>query len=223
MSDLAALGRRLGHTFADAQLLRQALTHRSHSAQNNERLEFLGDAIVDLVIGEALFHRFPRLSEGDLSRRRAALVCKETLAELARGFGLGEYLLLGAGEIKSGGAGRDTILGDALEAVVAAIYLDAGMATAQACVLQWFAARLDDTGVEVGRKDAKTRLQEWLQGRRKSLPRYEVRSVTGPSHEQNFEVLAHVPGLPTPVSGRGRSRRAAEQAAAEEALSRLET
>ncbi len=219
-SSLEVLGERLGHCFRNGELLRQAITHRSFAAGNNERLEFLGDAIVDMLIGEALFHRFPQLSEGDLSRLRASLVRKETLAELARGFGLGEHLLLGAGELKSGGANRDSILGDALEAIIAAIYLDAGIDAVRARVLDWFASRLAALATDSG-KDAKTRLQELLQARKLSLPRYEVRAVRGPAHDQHFEVLAHVPSLPQAVEGRGKSRRAAEQAAAQVALKKL--
>lgn len=219
-SGFEALGERLGHRFGNIDLLRQAMTHRSYAASNNERLEFLGDAIVDLLVGEALFQRFPQLSEGDLSRLRASLVRKETLAELARSFGFGDYLQLGSGELKSGGAERDSILGDALEAVIAAIYLDAGMDVVRARVLEWFSGKLDDLDTGSG-KDAKTRLQELLQARKLSLPRYEVRAVKGPAHNQNFDVLAHVAGLEAPVAGRGKTRRAAEQAAAQEALKKL--
>lgn len=221
-NSLNAFSRRIGHAFADPGLLELAMTHRSYGGQNNERLEFLGDSIVNFVIAEALFRRFPQAREGQLSRLRARLVKGKTLAELAREMAFGECLRLGSGEMKSGGHRRDSILADAVEAVLGAIYLDAGMETARTRVLSWYAERLEAISLEDTQKDPKTRLQEFLQSRQVALPRYEVTSVEGEAHAQTFTVECHVEVLDQHTCGVGSSRRHAEQQAAEQALSQLE-
>lgn len=219
---LTAFSRRIGHAFDNMALLELAMTHRSFGGQNNERLEFLGDSIVNFVIAEALFERFPQAREGQLSRLRARLVRGQTLAELAREMEFGECLRLGSGEMKSGGHRRDSILADAVEAVLGAIYLDAGMDTARARVLTWYADRLESINLQDTQKDPKTRLQEFLQSRQSLLPRYEVVSVEGEAHDQTFTVECHVELLATHTVGTGSSRRHAEQQAAELAIRQLE-
>ncbi|KGE77713.1 ribonuclease III [Halomonas sp. ND22Bw] len=221
-NSLTQFSRRIGHDFAQPDLLELALTHRSYGGRNNERLEFLGDSIVNFVIAEDLFQRFPQAREGQLSRLRARLVKGQTLAELAREMEFGGHLLLGSGEMKSGGHRRDSILADAVEAVIGAIYLDAGMETARARVLAWYAERLEAINLQDTQKDPKTRLQEFLQSRQSALPRYEVISVEGEAHAQTFTVECHVEMLEEHTRGIGSSRRHAEQQAAEMALSRLE-
>ncbi|MBZ9556592.1 MULTISPECIES: ribonuclease III [Modicisalibacter] len=217
-----AFSRRIGHDFRDPALLELALTHRSFGGDNNERLEFLGDSIVNFVIGEALFQRFPQAREGQLSRLRARLVKGQTLAEVAREFDLGDQLRLGSGEMKSGGYRRDSILADAMEAVIGAIYLDAGMDAVKARILAWYGTRLESIDLHDTQKDPKTRLQEFLQSRQSPLPRYEVISVEGEAHAQTFTVECHVDRLADHTLGVGSSRRHAEQEAAEKALSLLE-
>ena len=219
---LTAFSRRVGHTFSDIALLELAMTNRSFGGQNNERLEFLGDSIVNFVIAEALYERFPQAREGQLSRLRARLVRGQTLAELAREMAFGECLRLGSGEMKSGGHRRDSILADAVEAVLGAIYLDAGMAVARARVLAWYADRLASIDLQDTQKDPKTRLQEFLQSRQSPLPRYDVVSVEGEAHDQTFTVECHVEFLASHTLGTGSSRRHAEQQAAELALLQLE-
>jgi ribonuclease-3 len=219
---LQALSRRIGYQFRDTSRLELALTHRSYGGKNNERLEFLGDSIVNFVIGEALFQRFPQAREGQLSRLRARLVKGQTLAELAREFELGECLRLGSGEMKSGGYRRDSILADGVEALIGAIYLDAGMDVAKARVLSWYATRLEAIDLQDNQKDPKTRLQEFLQSRQAALPRYEVVSVEGEAHAQVFTIECHVEMLEDHTLGVGSSRRHAEQQAAEKALETLE-
>lgn len=219
---LDAFSRRIGHSFGDIVLLELAMTHRSYGGQNNERLEFLGDSIVNFVIAEALYQRFPEAREGQLSRLRARLVRGQTLAELAREMAFGECLRLGSGEMKSGGHRRESILADAVEAVIGAIYLDAGMETARARVLAWYAERLEAIDLQDTQKDPKTRLQEFLQSRQVPLPRYEVVSVEGEAHDQTFTVECHVELLEAHTLGTGSSRRHAEQQAAETALAQLE-
>ncbi len=219
---LTAFSRRIGHAFDNMALLELAMTHRSFGGQNNERLEFLGDSIVNFVIAEALFERFPQAREGQLSRLRARLVRGQTLAELAREMEFGECLRLGSGEMKSGGHRRDSILADAVEAVLGAIYLDAGMDIARARVLTWYADRLESINLQDTQKDPKTRLQEFLQSRQSLLPRYEVVSVEGEAHDQTFTVECHVELLATHTVGTGSSRRHAEQQAAELAIRQLE-
>lgn len=219
---LNAFSRRLGHDFGDSSLLELAMTHRSFGGQNNERLEFLGDSIVNFVIAEALFRRFPEAREGQLSRLRARLVKGQTLAELAREMGFGEHLRLGSGEMKSGGHRRESILADAVEAIIGAIYLDAGMEAVRARILSWYAARLEEINLQDTQKDPKTRLQEFLQSRQVPLPRYEVVNVEGEAHAQTFTVDCHVELLEKHTTGIGSSRRHAEQQAAEVALKQLE-
>ncbi len=221
-SPLEELQRRLDYRFRDPALLQRALTHRSHSRSNNERLEFLGDGLINFVVAAELYSRFPTAREGELSRLRAQLVKGDSLAAVARELDLGTFLRLGSGERKSGGAGRTSILADALEAVIGALYLDAGEARTRELVLSWLAGRLATIDLEEPSKDPKTRLQEWLQARGRELPEYRVVEIRGEAHEQEFEVSCHVGGLVEPGSGRGRSRRLAEQRAAAETLERLE-
>ena len=214
---LEKLSARIGYTFADESLLVLALTHRSKSAKNNERLEFLGDSILNFTIAEALFHQFPEEKEGVLSRLRASLVKGDTLAEVARDFDLGDFLLLGGGELKSGGFRRDSILADAVEAIIGAIYLDSGMPEASARILDWYSQRLKDITTE-SLKDPKTRLQEYQQGRKSRLPDYTVVNTDGPDNERIFTVECRIPELDEAVVATGPSRRIAEQSAALSAL-----
>lgn len=217
---LAALQRRLGHAFRDEALLRRALTHRSFGTDHYERLEFLGDAVLGLVVATLLVQRLPQGQEGDLSRARAALVRQDALHRIALRLGLPALLRLGEGERRSGGHERPSILADAVEALLGAIYLDAGFEAAQAVARRWY----DDVTLASGiGKDAKTALQEWLQARRRPLPRYEVVAVRGEAHAQTFEVACHVEGQDAPTHGSGASRRAAEQVAAAAMLARLQT
>ena len=212
------LTERLGVEFSDPGLLGRALTHRSHSAANNERLEYLGDAVLSFVVAEILFRRFPDASEGELSRYRASLVSGEALAVIAADLGLGEHLLLGDGEMKSGGQRRATILADALEAVFGAIYLDQGLGAARRVAECLFHDALSALPSAAELKDPKTRLQEWLQGRGFALPAYTVLEVTGEPHEQRFSVRCDVPGLALMAVADGSSRRRAEQEAAQRIL-----
>lgn len=211
----------LGHDFSDHKLLRTALTHRSFGTPNNERLEFLGDGILDCVIAAALFHKFPDFPEGDLSRLRANLVRQDTLHQLAIKLNIGECLRLGEGELKSGGAQRPSILADALEALFGAIYLDAGFDVAYKVIAALFAPLLDELKPGAVKKDAKTTLQEWLQARKKALPRYQLLEATGAAHEQNFAVACELDNPPLRTIGHGSSRRIAEQVAADKALKEL--
>lgn len=218
---LKALKRALGYEFNNKQLLVQALTHRSAAGEHYERLEFLGDSILSVVISEELYHRFPDCPEGDLSRMRATLVCGPTLAEVARDFQLGEFLKLGPGELKSGGFRRESILSDAVEAVIGAIFLDSDIHTVQGVVRDWFKPMLEQIKPGASQKDSKTRLQEFMQSRQFPLPAYEVLSTAGKAHNQKFTVSCQVEALDSPVEGTGTSRRKAEQAAASAALDRL--
>ena len=218
---LEYVARKLGHSFADQSLFRTALTHRSFGVPNNERLEFLGDGILDFVIADALYRRFPDLPEGDLSRLRANLVRQETLHQIALTLGVGKFLRLGEGELKSGGAQCPSILADALEAMFGAVYLDAGFQAAQAVIERLYAPLMNELKPGQFQKDAKTRLQEWLQGRKKALPRYQVIEATGAAHEQRFEVACEIDNPPVSTVGHGSSRRIAEQVAAEKALKEL--
>ncbi len=213
----------IGHPFRDPGLLAQALTHRSAGAPHNERLEFLGDSLVNLIIAEALYQRWPQVDEGALTRARAELVRESGLAPIARELDLGAKLTLGPGEMKSGGHRRDSILADALEALVAAIYLDAGFEACRAVVLPWFEPAMAALPPphKVG-KDAKTRLQEWLQGRQKPLPVYALLSESGEEHAKTFQVSCTLAEPHVVTEGEGGSRRAAEQTAAEAALAALE-
>ncbi|WP_086956051.1 ribonuclease III [Xenorhabdus innexi] len=216
------LQRKLGYTFKQNDLLLQALTHRSASSKHNERLEFLGDSILSFVIANALYHRFPRVDEGDMSRMRATLVRGNTLAELAREFELGECLRLGPGELKSGGHRRESILADSIEALIGGIFLDSDIQTVEKIVLNWYEIRLNEISPGDKQKDPKTRLQEYLQGRHLPLPSYLVVQVRGEAHDQEFTIHCQVSGFEQPVRGIGSSRRKAEQAAAEQALKQLE-
>jgi len=218
MSTLSRLERQLGYTFKDQEMITLALTHRSFSGLNNERLEFLGDAILNFIAGEALFQRFPLAREGQLSRLRARLVKGETLAVLARGFDLGEYLRLGSGELKSGGFRRESILADAMEAVIGAIYLEAGMEVTRQRVLAWLSTEIQGLTLVDTNKDPKTRLQEFLQSRACDLPRYEVADIQGEPHCRIFVVECHASLLNDKTLGQGASRRIAEQVAATAAL-----
>ncbi|TKS54419.1 ribonuclease III [Luteimonas yindakuii] len=211
-----------GHRFADQGLLAQALTHRSAGAPHNERLEFLGDALLGLVAAEALYQRFPRADEGALTRARAELVRESTLARIARRLDVGPRLMLGPGEMKSGGHRRDSILSDALEAVIAAIYLDAGFAACRIAVLAWLEPELEGFEINKVGKDAKTRLQEWLQGRQRPLPLYELLGESGDEHARTFVVACRITEPALASEGEGGSRRAAEQAAAAAILEQLE-
>ena len=214
---------RLRYEFRNAELLRQAMTHRSHSATHNERLEFLGDSVLNCVVASLLFERFAKLDEGDLSRVRANLVKQQSLYELAQGLGIAEFLRLGEGELKSGGFRRPSILADTLEAIFGAVFLDAGFDAAQTVIRRLYAPILDHIDPRTLGKDAKTLLQEHLQGHKIALPQYTVIATHGAAHNQQFEVECLVPKLDIKVFGSGASRRAAEQAAAKKALDELQT
>lgn len=212
------LEKALGYSFVDRQRLKQALTHRSFAAQHNERIEFVGDGILNALVARALYLAFPQMPEGDLSRTRASLVCQDGLALIANELNLGEYLWLGEGELKSGGHKRPSILADALEAVLGAIWLDGGFAAVEAVVQKLFTSRLAGIDPNVGSKDAKTALQEWLQGRKYPLPIYTILRQEGESPEQIFEVGCSAADNTLNTRAEGPSRRAAEQLAAAEAL-----
>jgi ribonuclease-3 len=211
----------LGYKFKDPALLARALRHRSAGKDNNERLEFLGDAVLGFVVADFLCKQFPAATEGELSRIRAALVQQATLAAIARDLKLGESLILGPGELKTGGGNRDSILADALEALISAIYLDAGMNACRDLVQAWFAPRLAEQEKPDAGKDAKTRLQELMQARKLALPIYEIQEVSGKEHQQVFVVSCRVALLNAPLSGTGHSRKVAEQNAAEAVLASL--
>ncbi len=215
---LQALQQRLGYSFSDEKLLIRALTHRSVTAKNNERLEFLGDSILNFVIANALYQLMPIANEGELSRYRATLVREETLADIALAFQLSDHLILGVGELKSGGFNRKSILADAVEAIIAAIYLDAGFDRCNSLVAKWFTDRLDQVIAKKIQKDFKSTLQEYLQAQRFPLPCYEITATTGDAHAQMFYVLCRVEGFAEISRGVGLCRRYAEQAAAEQFL-----
>jgi ribonuclease-3 len=220
-ADLDRLQRRLGYRFRDPELLALALTHRSAGAANNERLEFLGDGLVNFVSAEALYRARPGAEEGDLSRLRASLVCEESLARLAEGLGLGDTLTLGGGALRSGGFRRAPILADALEAVLGAIYLDGGFDAGRAACEQLLAQALAQLPDPDTLKDAKTRLQEYLQGLGRPLPVYELLHAEGPEHRPSFTVSCRLADAGDASEGQASSRRAAEQLAAERMLARL--
>ena len=203
-----------GYQFSNPQLLRQALTHRSHSANHNERLEFLGDAVLNCIIAAELYRNYPALAEGELSRVRASLVNGQSLSALAIDLGLGARLLLGEGELRSGGAARPSILADALEAICGAVFLDGGWEAARDLVARLLESRIQALDALRVHKDAKTTLQEILQGQRLGLPEYRVVSVEGQAHDQAFCVECAVPALGLTAQGAGTSRRRAEQEAA---------
>lgn len=218
MTELSALEERLGHQFANRELLEQAVTHRSHGAVHNERLEFLGDAVLNCTIAQLLFQKFARLDEGDLSRLRANLVKQQSLAEIAERLELSQFLKLGEGERKSGGFRRPSILADTLEAAVGAVFVDRGFDAAREVITRLFEPVLKSVDPKTLGKDSKTLLQEFLQGKRLPLPLYTVVETRGAAHNQEFEVECSVPKLDISVRGSGRSRRAAEQGAAKLAL-----
>ena len=215
------LTKQLGYAFRDGALLARALTHRSHSSKNYERLEFLGDSILSFIIADILYDRFPQLSEGELTRLRATLVRRETLATLARALDLGDCLDLGSGELKSGGFDRDSILADALEALFGAVYKDGGIEAARDVVLRRYQPILENIDPNSILKDPKTRLQEYLQRKSLATPTYNVLEISGEPHKQRFVVECRVSGLPQAVHGEGSSRRHAEQAAATRACKLL--
>jgi ribonuclease-3 len=214
MTGLPHLAARFGHQFQQPALLRQALTHRSHAGVNNERLEFLGDSVLNCVVASLLYRRFPQLPEGDLSRLRSHLVKEVALSELAVAFDLGSYLLLGEGELKTGGASRPSVLADAMEAVIGATYLDGGFVAAESLVTRIYQGKLTGLDPESLGKDPKTLLQEYLQGRKIALPQYVVLATEGEAHCQTFRVECSIPALSIQTQGEGGSRRAAEQLAA---------
>lgn len=220
-SSIAKLEKKLNYQFNNIEYLHLALTHRSAHAVHNERLEFLGDSILSFVIADDLYHRFPHIDEGDMSRMRATLVRGNTLAELAREFELGDDLKLGPGELKSGGFRRDSILADAVEAIIGAIYLDSDIEQTRTIILGWYQTRLDEIQPGASQKDPKTRLQEYLQGRRKPLPVYTVTQIKGEAHDQEFTVACQIAGLKQAITGQGSSRRKAEQMAAKQAYELL--
>ena len=221
MEHTARLQRVLGYQFRNPDLLNLALTHCSAAGQNNERLEFLGDSIINHIIAEELFQRFPASPEGEMSRMRASLVKGDTLAEVALELELGDHLHLGSGERKSGGHRRASILADAFEAVAGAILLDSDVEQCRQCVLVWFDARLQQLSTGTVEKDAKTKLQEYLQGHSNPLPVYDLLSVEGEDHAQQFQVACRLRNPKLVVEGSGSSRRKAEQDAATAALKRL--
>lgn len=216
-----ALQRLIAHPFKNEALLQQALTHRSHSGSNNERLEFLGDGALNFIIANQLYQRFPKLPEGDLSRLRAQLVKEQTLSEIARSLNIGDALRLGEGELKSAGWRRPSLLADALEAIIGAVFIDGGFAAAEALVVRLYAQLLDRIDPAAIGKDAKSLLQENLQSRKLELPEYAVLAVEGEAHCQVFTVACHIPQLDIRSQGTGSSRRVAEQQAAQLAYEQL--
>jgi ribonuclease-3 len=222
VSDLAELESRLGHKFSNADLARQALTHRSFGTPHNERLEFLGDALLNCAVATILYERFTHLPEGDLSRLRASLVNQASLSHVAEGLGLGDRLRLGEGELKSGGFRRPSILADAAEALLGAVYLDGGFEAARGVVEHVLGSKLESVGNKPVDKDPKTALQEHLQARGLALPRYSVQKTEGEAHDQTFIVECRVDDLGAAATGKGASRRAAEQEAAQAVLAQLE-
>jgi ribonuclease-3 len=215
------LVRQLAYRFTDASLLRQALTHRSYGTPHNERLEFVGDAVLNCVVARALYQRFPDTAEGDLSRSRASLVNKDTLARVARRLALGDVVRLGEGELRSGGTDRSSILADALEAIFGAVFVDGGYDAARGVIESVYADILRDADPTVLSKDPKTRLQEWLQGRKIAVPAYAVIATHGEAHAQVFEVECRIAALDLVTQGAGPSRRTAEQEAAAVALAAI--
>jgi len=221
-SNAQQLQDRLQYQFSDQTLLTLALSHRSCGSKNNERLEFLGDAVLGLIVSNFLFQRFPDAREGDLSRIRSQIVRAESLADVARSLDLGPELLLGQGEMKSGGHRRDSILGDTVEALISAIYLDKGMAAAEQSIVNWFADLLNAVTLDTPVKDAKTALQEWLQGRGKPLPEYLVVKTQGEDHSRLFTISCKITDVESAAEATASSRRKAEQLVAEQLLEQLE-
>lgn len=220
--ELTSLEEQLGYHFKDATLLRTALTHRSAASRNNERMEFLGDAVLGYLISSELYQRFPTATEGALSRLRASLVKGDTLADIATQLQIGDFLILGSGELKSGGFRRRSILSDAFEAVIGAIYLDSDIDTVRQYILPFFKPQLDQCDPAKVKKDAKTRLQEHLQSRNYALPEYHVLNISGEAHKQTFEVECRLLELDISAKGKGSSRRKAEQQAAKHVLELLD-
>ncbi len=220
MEKLKPLMERLGHRFHNEHLLEHALSHRSTGPDNNERLEFLGDAVLGFIITSELYQRHPNAREGELSRMRASVVNGDVLAQLATDLEINDHLRLGVGEQKSGGKDRSSILADALEAVVGAIYMDAGLDGCRACILNWYGERVDDLSKLKPKKDPKSRLQEWLQAHKMPLPDYKAK-ISGQAHAQTFTVICHVEGLKHETKGVSTTRRRAEQIAAERFLELL--
>jgi ribonuclease-3 len=218
---LSSLASRLEYAFNNEALLTEALTHRSAASINNERLEFLGDGILNFVIAARLFEQYPDMQEGDLSRLRASLVNKDSLADIAKVLGLGEYIQLGSGELKSGGRRRDSILADAVEAIFGAVYLDSGFDTCRSLVLRLYQDKLQNIPDVQALKDPKTRLQELLQSRRFPLPVYSVLEVSGKAHKQVFKIECRIEEPACITVAEGRSRRKAEQLAAELAIDKV--
>ena len=218
-----SLVERLGHSFRRPELLRHALTHRSHGAAHNERLEFIGDAVLNCVVAAVLFERFPAIPEGELTRVLASLVNRETLARLARGLALGNEVLLGGGEVRSGGDERPSILANALEAIIGAVFVDAGFDAARMVIERIYTTEFRSLDPTTLGKDPKTRLQEWLQARRIAVPEYAVTSIAGEAHAQTFTIECRIPALGVASAGTGTSRRAAEQVAAAMAYARVAT
>lgn len=218
---MKALSSRLGYTFNQPDLLRQALTHRSHSAANNERLEFLGDGVLGCVIASQLYQRFPQTPEGDLSRLRSHLVKESSLSELASGLDIGSHLRLGDGEMKSAGWRRPSVLADALEAIIGAIYLDGGFAAAEAAILRLYTEKFSRLDPKTLGKDPKTLLQEYLQAKKVAVPQYTVLATAGEAHCQTFRVECFIPALDIRTEGEAGNRRAAEQLAAQAAYERI--
>jgi ribonuclease-3 len=220
--DLQALMKDIGYEFQDVQLLKRALCHRSFGKDNNERLEFLGDSILNFIVAHELFDRFPKAREGDLSRLRSNLVNEDTLAKLAFSFNLGSFIHLGAGELKSGGRNRPSILADCVEAVIGAIYLDGSMKHCYQIVANWYAPQMQQLSLSDIQKDPKSLLQELLQAEQLPLPKYRLVKTTGLEHERVFMIEGQVALLDHPVIGEGRSRRRAEQAVANKILEELQ-
>lgn len=219
---LSQLGERLQYSFKDESLLEQALTHRSAGSKNNERLEFLGDGILNFVIADALYQQFPSFTEGELSRLRAHLVNGETLADIARELKLGDCLRLGAGELKSGGFRRSSILADVVESIFGAVYRDSGFDECRQLILKLYHDKLKNIPDPQSLKDAKTRLQELLQSRKVAIPVYKVLRVSGKAHDQSFEVECLIESMGIATRDKGHSRRKAEQLAAESAIVQVE-
>ena len=222
MNQKSNLENSLGYRFADQALLTLALTHRSFGQPNNERLEFLGDSVLNLIVGEILFQRFPNAREGELSRVRSALVKGDTLAEAAKMFDIGSYLRLGEGEIRNGGHHRASILADAVEAVIGALYIDGGLEACTTCVAKWFEPYVDAVVIDTTGKDPKTRLQEYTQEKKHSLPVYTVLESSGEAHAMSFLVECDIGGGYEKCLARAGSKRAAEKLAAEKMLQQLE-
>lgn len=217
IKDFNKLSKKLGYPFNDESLLKQAMTHRSFKGPHNERLEFIGDSLLGMVVAEALYFAFPKATEGELTRMRSQIVKGQTLTEIAKELDLSQWLLLGPGEMKSGGCRRDSILEDAVEAIIGAVYLDSDNEQCKKFILSLVGERLKNLDPSKALKDPKTQLQEWLQSRKRPLPAYEVESTTGQAHNQTFEVSCTLDNGKV-YKAKGTSRRKAEQAAAEQAL-----